>query len=168
MNTVRRFLLDQDFPLLMADAGYWPGVTLDPLRDVHRDLTENHDDWQVLAEISRRGGYDGFITLDSAMLNQPKEMVVLHQSLLKLIVIDDGGNDPLVATGLLMAYMPQILKRFDESKPQLWIVRPGERKPTNPWDQITAIANHRGANPRQLRTENLVPWDELGLPPRTV
>lgn len=155
------FLLDQDFPLLLRDAKYWPGVELRPLREVHPDLTANHDDWEVLRELRKRGGVDGFVTLDTGMLNLPREMVVLQQTKLKLVVIEEGGSDPLVATGLLMAYMPQVLRRFDRRRAQLWIIRSGERTPIRPWDQLRRIAQHRNEDPGELLRANRLPWATL-------
>ncbi len=161
MSGERVFLLDQDFPLLLTGPKYWPDVNIRPLREVHPDLIADHEDWEVLHQLRVRGGVDGFITLDTGMLNLPREMVVLQQTKLKLVVVEEGGNDPLVATGLLMAYMPQILKRFDRRRAQLWIIRPGERTPIRPWDQLRRIAEHRNEDPADLLRANRLPWSEL-------
>lgn len=105
-----------------------------------------------------RGGIDGFVTLDSQMLNLAKEMAVLQQTKLTLVVVQEGGSDPFVATGLLMVYMPQILKRFEPHKAQLWRLRHGEKKPEKPWDQLRTIANHQNADVGDLYRSVRIPY----------
>ncbi len=106
-----RFVLDQNFPV-QATGLPWPqGLDVSPLKTIDPGLTRNHDDWEVLRAFHRRGDVDGFITNDAAILLLPREMVMLSQTQLTLVVTDGLGHDPLGATGLLMLHLPQIARQ---------------------------------------------------------
>ncbi len=137
------FVLDQDFPDPAGEAlpGLIPELQLLPLRRVHPDLVEGHDDWEVLKELKVRGGVDGLITLDAGMLSLAKEMVDLHQTRLSLVVLTKVDNDPIVAWGLLLIHGPSIAHAHSRSRPQLWVIRkPGSAPPQNPKGRIAEIA----------------------------
>ncbi|MDP8922590.1 MAG: hypothetical protein M3O34_06895 [Chloroflexota bacterium] len=109
-----RFVLDHNFPYTATGIRWPPTITLTPLQEYDRRLVREHEDWQVLTELARRGDVGGYITNDTndaRMLNLPTEMVALARSRLILVVTDETGDDPLAATGLLMAYLPEIAVR---------------------------------------------------------
>jgi hypothetical protein len=108
---VAHFVLDHNFPYTATGIKWPPALSLTPLRDYDQRLVRDHDDWQVLASLARRGDVDGYVTNDARMLDLPTEMVALTLSRLILVVTDGTGADPLAATGLLMAYLPQIAVR---------------------------------------------------------
>ena len=149
------FLLDQDFP--DPSIPDLPDIELRPLRQVHPDLIRDHEDWEMLREIKTRGGADGLITLDAGMLNQAKEMVVLRQTRLTLVVFRDTGNDPLVAAGLLMIHAPEIARRLDRRKPQLWVLRKTPSAPQNPWRKIEELAARESITPEALERRERIP-----------
>lgn len=142
------FLLDQDFP--NPSIPDLPDVDLRPLRDVHPDLIRDHDDWEVLREIRRRGGVDGLITLDAGMLSQPKEMVVLRQTRLTLVVFRGTNNDPFVAAGLLMIHAPQIVRHLDRRRAQLWVLNKPSATPDSLWTRIGELARHESLSAEAL------------------
>jgi hypothetical protein len=76
-----------------------PNMSLEALSHYDSRLIENHEDWQVLRELDRRGDVDGYITNDAKMLDLSTEMVALSFSRLILIATDGVGSDPLAATG---------------------------------------------------------------------
>ncbi len=154
------FLLDQDFP--NPSIPDLPDIDLRPLRDVHPDLIRDHDDWEVLREIRRRGGVDGLITLDAGMLSQPKEMVVLRQTRLTLVVFRGTNNDPFVAAGLLMIHAPQIVRHLDRRRAQLWVLNKPSATPDSLWTRIGELARHESLSAEALiRRERIAPIHRL-------
>lgn len=150
MATPPLFVLDHNFPISVTSLIRLPDLAIRPLQHLYPDLIRDHEDWEVIRELRVRG-VDGWITLDSRMLNLPKEMIVLHQSRLSLVVFERVGNDPLVAAGLLMIHAPAIAKQTNAKRPQLWVLRkPPTPSPTNPWERISALAGREGIDPRVL------------------
>src|SRR5439155_3679211 len=104
-----------------------------PLMAIDPDLTRNHEDWELFRALHRRGDVEGFITNDADILLLAREMVMLSQTQLTLVVTDGLGHDPLGATGLLMLHLPQIARQnhppprvYQLRRPQLQVkwVRP--------------------------------------------
>ncbi len=149
------FLLDQGFP--DPSIPPLPDIDLHPLRRIHPDLTRDREDWEVLREIKSRGGADGLITLDAGMLNQAKEMVVLKQTRLTLVVFRDTNNDPLVAAGLLMLHAPEIARRLDRRRPELWVLRKSPAFPQSPWRRIEELASRESISPEALERRERIP-----------
>jgi len=159
-------VLDQDFPTNLYSHLPWPGVTLTPLRDLHPDLTADHEDWEVLSQLRIRGGVDGFITCDAKMLKLEKEVSVLHQSRLALIVCDDDRSDPFVSTGMLMIHLPIILGQLRIGTPQLWVLkRPKTQPPERPWDRVQRFADAKGVAAQHLFDDHKLPLDLFKDPP---
>ena len=115
-------VLDQNFPL-QATGLPWPqGLAVSPLTAIDPDLTHDHDDWEVLRALHRRGDVEGFITNDAGILLLPREMVMLSQTQLTLVVTVGLGHDPLGATGLLMLHLPQIARQ-NHPTPRIYRLR---------------------------------------------
>ncbi len=146
-----RFALDQNFPLNVLKAlGHIPEVVLDTLQSIDPSLTAGHDDWEILLQLSKRG-YDGFITADSSMIQLPRELVVLIQTNLTLVVVEDVGHDSLRATGLLLVYLPHIAHQSHKGTAQLWRLRPPPRRGhKDPWDELEAVAGRLGVTASSL------------------
>jgi hypothetical protein len=152
------FVLDQNFPMVVPIEHLFPNIMLRQLRDIHPDLIRDHEDWEVMRELKVRGGVDGWITLDRGMHQLEKEMSVLHQSRLSLVVFEGVDNDPIVAAGLLLIHLPTIAVRLDRSKPQLWILRkPTTRPPINPWDQLSELARRLKLTTQEVYDRNKLP-----------
>ncbi len=116
------FVLDQNLPF-QATGLPWPrDIELSALMAIDPDLTHEHEDWEVLRALHRRGDVDGFITNDAGILLLPREMVMLSQTQLTLIVTDGLGHDPLGATGLLMLHLPQIARQ-NHPTPRIYRLR---------------------------------------------
>ena len=154
------FVLDQDFPDPPLQYIRIPNLTLVPLREKHPDLIKEVEDWQVMRELKVRGGVDGWITLDSKMLIQ-KEMVILHQTRLSLVVFQDVHNDPLIATGLLMLHLPFIAKQTDRAQQQLWVLKRPRDESADPWAVIDEIAKREGISAAELYEREKLPFQDL-------
>lgn len=153
------FALDEGFPdTVFAVAGLLPEVDLRPLRDVDDRLLGNADDWAILLRLFQHPEpFDGLITVDASMTRLVRELVVLHQTQLSLVVFEDVGNDPVRASGLCLLHLPHIAKQTEADKPQLWILRPpGRKSPIRARDRLGELASAEGASIEQLmRRERL-------------
>jgi hypothetical protein len=157
------FALDQNFPSVTMPP--LPDIDFIPLRQLYPDLIRDHDDWDVLRELKRRGGVDGLITLDDNIVKLPKEMSVLHQTRLSLVVFRNVNNDPLVATDLLLVHASAIARSNDRRRPQLWVLSKPLSTPSNPWDEIKKLADRRGISAEELyRAEHLAPQEVMHIP----
>ena len=106
---MRRLLaLDQNFPEPIVDAlasFLAEDAELVPIRVVDARLT-TVDDWQILHALhAHERRWDGLVTNDRNMLSLPKELSVLCQTKLTLVVAKAAGQDPIKATGLLLAHL---------------------------------------------------------------
>jgi hypothetical protein len=108
----RHFVLDQNFPLQVVDGIEWPPyIRLSGLRDVAPHLVDEPADWRILRALAADADVDGFITNDTSMLQLVEEMVVLTRSRLTLVMTAAAGHTPMRASGLLMAYLPEIARQ---------------------------------------------------------
>ena len=113
------FVLDQNFPWQAAGLEWPPTIRVTPLFQYDPELTRDHQDWEVLAELHVRGDVNGFITNDGSMLAQVKEMVTLRRTQLTLVVSGQVGHLSIIATGLVMVYLGQIAKNVSR-RPQIY------------------------------------------------
>lgn len=121
------FVLDQNFPMQTVGLPWPPNVRLTRLVEIDPELTHDHDDWEVFRALGQRGSIDGFITNDANILNAAREMVVLSQTRLVLIVTDGVGHDALRATGLIMTYLSQIVAQLNAlttRRPLIYTLKP--------------------------------------------
>lgn len=115
------FVLDQNFPI-QATGLPWPAtISLTRLRDIDPALTRDHEDWQIFRALRDRGDIDGFITNDANLLDLPREMVMLYQTQLTLVVTKGMTGDPLGATGLLMLHLPEIARQ-NHPTPRIYVL----------------------------------------------
>jgi hypothetical protein len=107
----RLFALDENFPYPLIDGlrvAFEDFAELVSLRDISDDLLEV-DDWELLLRLHQHErSWDGLITNDEAMLSLAKEMTVLDQTGLTLVVAKGQGHNAIRATGVLPspAYLP--------------------------------------------------------------
>lgn len=140
---MRRFALDQNFPLPIVNvlARYIVEAELVALSAIDQSLIRDTEDWQVLLALHKHATHwDGLITTDSAMLLLAKEMAVLCQTKLTLVVAEGAGHDPVKATGLVLAHLPGICQRTDPGVPQLWVLRANTPAHERPWERLRRIA----------------------------
>jgi hypothetical protein len=157
---VALFALDQNFPQPIIDAlnEFIPEAELVPVRAIDPVLAEL-DDWQLLLALHHHARpWDGLVTTDSSMLNLPREMVVLRQTNLTLVVAHDAGHDPIKATGLLLTHLGYISRETTNDEPQIWQLTARNRPGRDPWEALERIADHQNRTVEDL-------WEEFRLTP---
>lgn len=146
LATPAAFALDQNFPTPIIDAlrAYIAEAELVPIGDIHPRLP-TLDDWEVLVALSEQSPVcDGLITTDNSMLLQERELATLIQTKLTLVVADAAGDDPLKATGLVLAHLPWIAKQRHRHQAQVWLLRTHAKPAEDPWDRLRRIAERQG------------------------
>lgn len=165
------FALDQNFPepIVVALDDFIPEADLVPLRDIDALLTADIDDWEVLLALHHHARpWDGLITTDSGILNLPREMAVLHQTNLTLVVAEESGHDPIRATGLLFTHLSWISRRTTRDEPQVWQLRARNRPAVDPWSLLERIAQHRNRDIGGLWREARLTPAELAIDPLAI
>ena len=163
----RLFALDQNFPqpLIDAAAPYFQDVELEPLWRIDRRLADL-DDWEVLLALHHHARpFDGLITTDDSMLNQARELEVVRQTNLTLVVIRAAGHDPIKATGLLLAHLDYVVSQTTPDRPQVWAFRTGNRPASDPYESIERIAAHQNRDVEEVLGEARLTPDERGRDP---
>lgn len=95
------------------------------------------------------------------MVDRPRELSVLLQTKLTLVIAEAAGHDPLKATGLVLTHLPAICERTDRAIPQLWTLRASPRPHTDPWDQLAKLAGRRDVKTKTLYEGNRLVEKEL-------
>jgi hypothetical protein len=119
---VLRFALDQNFPTPVVDSlkAYLIEAELVSVRQIDPKLARM-DDWELLLALHHsQPRCDGLITTDSSMTSLPRELAVLLQTKLTLVVAAESGHDPLKATGLVLAHLPQICCCWLRRSAEIW------------------------------------------------
>lgn len=163
----RLFALDQNFPQPLIDAAtpYFQDVELEPLWRIDRRLADL-DDWEVLLALHHHARqFDGLITTDDSMLNQARELEVVRQTNLTLVVIRAAGHDPIKATGLLLAHLDYVVSQTTPDRPQVWAFRTGNRPASDPYELIERIAGHQNRNVEEVLREARLTPAERGRDP---
>ncbi|HKC25702.1 MAG TPA: hypothetical protein VKF32_13210, partial [Thermoanaerobaculia bacterium] len=143
---MRRFALDHNFPVPIVEAlkEFIAEAELVSVGDIDRRLVEM-DDWELLLALHHDpAAWDGLITNDAAMLRLPRELSVLLETKLKLVVADEAGHDPLKATGLVFAHLPQICQRLNPDESQVWRLRVTTKNPEKPRELLAKLAIETG------------------------
>ncbi len=100
------------------------------------------------------------------MLSLPRELAVLMQTKLSLVVAEEAGHDPLRATGLLLLHLHGICRDTTTSKPQVWRLRaPGRRPGIDPWEELERVADHQSERAADLYAEAKLSRSVLQLDP---
>jgi hypothetical protein len=142
----RLFALDQNFPesIVTALDEYIVEAELVPVRLIDPQLSEL-DDWELLLALHHHERpWEGLITTDRGILSQPRELAVVRQTNLTLVVAQDAGHDPIKATGLLFIHLGWICRETSTDKPQVWSLTAKNRPGVDPWEWLEKIANHTG------------------------
>ena len=154
MAGVRRvFALDENFPtpivgVLREFQGYADVV---PIREIDRRMS-TLDYWELLLALHHHPApWDGLVTTDAKMLRQERELAVLIQTGLTLVVAEGAGHNPVKAAGLLFAHLENVSKRTQPGVSQAWVLRAAARPPDDPWhDHLARAANHRSTTAQTL------------------
>jgi hypothetical protein len=163
----RLFALDQNFPLPIVDvlSEFMAEAELAPIAEIDARLTDL-DDWEVLLALHHDARpWDGLITTDSGMVSLPRELCVLMQTHLTLVVAEAAGHDPLKATGLVLAYLPWIANQTRPDTAQLWVLRTANRPAEDPWDRLERIAARRQTSVQALYNAERLTQAELNRNP---
>ena len=150
-----RFALDEDFPDTILDAlglGV-PEAALVPIRAIDTGL-RRMDDWRLLLSLYHLREWDGLISTDSRMINLPREVSVLHQTKLTLVVVEKAGHDPIRAAGLLLVHLPTICRKTVPTVGQIWRLSAQTKNHDAPWDELKKIAAHRSIGVQSLYRES--------------
>lgn len=161
------FALDQNFPQPIVETlrEFMTEAELVAVGDIDPRLTDI-DDWELLLALHHHArAWDGLITTDSGMLSLPRELSVLMQTGLTLVVADAAGHDPLKATGLVLAYLPWIAAHTQADHPQVWVLRSANKPHKEPWEWLTRLASRRGTTARALFDGEKLSRDELARNP---
>lgn len=167
----RRFALDQGFPVPIVRClqEYMPSIVeLTHLPDLDPRLSRDLADWEVMLALHNwQPRFDGFIAVDSSMLDQPKEMCVLNQTRLTLVVAEKAGHDPLIATGLLLTYLPRIAKNDNRRKGQIWRLKTSQSPALHQTSgqHLNAMAENRGERVTHLLRDHKLTPQQLATNP---
>lgn len=159
----RLFALDQGFPqnIVAALRESILEAELVWIGDVDPRLSKA-DDWEVLAALHGDSrSWDGLISTDAGMLNLLREVSVLCQTKLTLVIADAAGHDPLAATGLVLAHLPYICKQTMPDRAQLWRLRANRKPAEDPWKYIQAWAQRHGEKPNAVCQKHKLSDDRL-------
>jgi hypothetical protein len=158
----RLFALDHNFPqpVLGALGDALPQVELVPIREIDPDFTEL-DDWELLRALHvHERPWDGMITNDDAMLSLAKEMTVLSQTGLTLVVAKGEGHNPIRAVGTLLCHLSHICHHTTPGTPQIWKLRVAQKNAERVGDYLETIAKKAKTTVAQVLADNrLAPTD---------
>jgi hypothetical protein len=155
------FALDEDFPDTVIDAlgiGI-PEAELIPIRLIDPKLRQM-DDWKLLLSLFHLQKWDGLVSSDSSMLKLARELAVIHQTKLTLVILEESGHDPVRAAGLLLVHLPTICRKTVRTTGQIWRLSAKNKNHDKPWDDLQKIAVHRHMSVNELfRREKLTPQE---------
>jgi hypothetical protein len=163
----RLFALDQNFPQPIVDAlvEYVVEAELVPLARIDEQLA-TLEDWEVMLALHRHErAWDGLITTDANMLALPRELAVLLQTKLTLVVTKESGHDPIKATGLLLAYLPGICQQTQPERPQVWTLRAVQRPANDPWERMEQLARQHATTASKLYAAHKLSSKEMERDP---
>jgi hypothetical protein len=164
----RLFALDQNFPLPIVDSlREWLAADADliPIADVQSGMA-TLEDWEVLLALhTDKRGWDGLITTDSSMLSLPRELSVLCQTKLTLVVAVAAGHDPIKATGLVFAHISNICSRTRPDTAQVWRLATAAKPAEDPWEHLGRAAKRRGETAQQAFARERLDANELTRSP---
>lgn len=99
------------------------------------------------------------------MLSLPKELALLCQTKLTLVVAEAVGHDPIKATGLILAHLGRICEQTRSDRAQMWRLRTNTRPAEDPWDLVTRVADRRGETAADLYARERLKPAELRRSP---
>ena len=159
----RRFALDHNFPqpVLAALTDALPMADLVPVRDINPTFADL-DDWELLRELRRdECAWDGLVTNDDAMLSLAKEMTVLDQTGLTLVVAKGEGHNPIRAVGVLLCHLAHICHHTTPGAAQIWRLRVAQKNAEPVRDYLEDIAKKTRTTVPKLIADNKLPLADL-------
>lgn len=153
-----RLALDQNFPLPLVHAFQQfvpPGLTLEHLTKIDPALSRMADS-ELIRELSRRN-YDGLVTTDYHMLDDPPTVAAMVDTKLTVLVIEAAGHDPLKATAALLQELPGLEHRLLPNQANVIRHRPRATTPRPAWEYLKKIADKQGADVDDLWKRHKAP-----------
>jgi hypothetical protein len=104
-----------------------PGLVLRPWQQLGDTRIARLTDHELIL-ILRQRGYDGLVTVNYKMLEDPLVLAMIQQTRFTVVACQGTsrrgvGDDYLAATGLLLMNLPNIASHFAANKPQSWMLR---------------------------------------------
>ena len=161
-----RFALDHNFPAnVVATFGtLMPRLELVPVRDIDPRFAEL-DDWELFVALHRHAErWDGLITNDEALLALPKEMTVLSQTHLTLVIASGEGDSPIRAVGVLLCHLNHICHHSKPNRAQTWRLRVAQKNHEEPRTFLEKIAERDGVTVESVIHKHKLPAKELKRP----
>lgn len=163
----RLFAPDQNFPqpIVSALGEFMVEAELVALAEIDERLIDL-DDWQVLLALHHHErSWDGLLATDTGMLSLPRELAVLMQTRLTLVVAHAAGHDPLKATGLVLTYLPWRAAHTRPDEAQIWVLRSANKPAEDPWSYLDKAATRKGATASALYDAEKLTSAELARDP---
>ncbi len=159
----RLFAIDHNFPepLLTTLADILP-VEFVPVRKIDTSFSDLAD-WALLLALHQHDRpWDGLVTNDDAMLSLAKEMTVLQQTQLTLVVAKGEGHNPVRALGVLLCHMNHICRMTTRSRAQIWRLSVTQKNHEDPTAFLDKIAQRANTTARALFEKHKLTARELG------
>lgn len=162
---VLRLALDQNFPVPLLDAmsDFVPSeVKLEHLPRIDRRLSLLGDRKLIIALYQR--GFDGLITNNYKMLNDPAEFAAIIATKSVLVAVEGLGHDPIRAAGALLMELPGLPSRIRPRRGNVIRLRFTQRRADDAWDYLARVAEQRGRPAADLWAEVKVTDEEMTEP----
>lgn len=153
-----RLALDQNFPLPLVHAFQPftpPSVTLEHLTKIDPALSRVADN-DLIHELHRRG-YDGLVTTDYHMLDDPETVAAIVATKLTILAIEAAGHDPLKATAALFQELPGLEHRILPKQANVILHRPRPTTPKPAWEHLKRIADKQNVDVSDLWEQHKPP-----------
>lgn len=166
ITTPRRYLLDQNFPvrLIRVMNDFMPnGLELFHVPDVDARLSEVSD--RALILWAKRQHYDGLVSTNHRMLDQPDEVAAMVETKLTMVLTKSMGHNALRASGALFLELPTLHNRVRAGRSNVFLLNHQPRNPLDAWDHLAKIAGRRAVETTALWEEFRPRDDELSSDP---
>jgi hypothetical protein len=119
----RPVALDHNFPetIVRAVMPYMPEVRFRWVREIDERLPDL-DDHDLVYEL-HRVGFSVMVSDDYKLRSDPRVLVAVEQTRMTLLTIEGAGDDPILATGVLLRDLMPVL-RGDIPKGMIYKIKP--------------------------------------------
>jgi hypothetical protein len=159
----RLFALDQNFPepLVESLSEFIVACELVPVRKIDPSLSKL-EDWELLLALhNHEREWDGLITNDANMLRLPHELSTLMQTRLTLVVARSQGDNPVRATGIVLAHIEHICHHTSRGEAQVWDLSIKQKEAQEPWEMLRKVAEKEGRTANDLYLQYKLGSDAL-------
>lgn len=115
----------------------------------------------VLVAFEHAKHWDGLVTNDDKLLALPKEMTVLSQTRLTLVVAVGEGHSPIRSVGLLLCHLNHICHHSKPDRPQIWKLRVAQKDYEEPRRYLEQIAEKSKTTADAIFQANKLPTKAL-------